>query len=501
MNFGNNEMFCDDLPTKPQPEIGKILVTGATGYIGGRLVPELLARGYQVRVMVRKYSPELRKRWPDVEIVVADALEFESLQRALDGIYLAYYLIHSLLLGQKKFESVDIQAAINFRNAAESQNVKRIVYLGGLGNKKAKLSAHLQSRIRVARELGKGKVPTTFFRAAIIIGSGSASYEIIEHLVRNCPIFLVPSWAKTKCQPIAIRDVLKYLIGSLETADTAGKSYDIGGKETLTYEMMLKIQAGVLGKKRVFINSFFSSIKIYTYIASFLTPIPAPITRCLMKSCNFDVVCQDEDIKQIIKFQPIAYKEALLRALSREEQDRVHTRWSDAYPPTHELATKLYELEKPARYSRSNSILTKNSASDILDSICKISCKKGWFHNTILWRTRGWLNRIFLEIDSSRTEKRASGLRVNDIIGFWRVEDLKKNERLLLRSKLKLPAEFWLEFFIDQIDQKKGENLLSIKIHYQTENLFGKIYWYLFLPLHIFNLHSFIKQIEKIESC
>ena len=212
----NEKFFCHDLPSKPQPGIGEVLVTGASGYIGGRLVPELLARGYQVRVMVRAASPEYKERWPDAEIVVADALKIDSLKMVLKDINTAYYLIHSLLLGPKDFASADIQAAVNFRKAAEENQIKRIIYLGGLGDARSHLSDHLKSRMEVAEELKKGRVPVTILRAAIIIGSGSASYEIIQHLVRKTFILLIPQWARSKCQPIAIRDVIKYLVGVLE---------------------------------------------------------------------------------------------------------------------------------------------------------------------------------------------------------------------------------------------------------------------------------------------
>ena len=220
-----SDLFCHDLPSRPQPEIGEILVTGATGYIGGRLVPELLARGYHVKVMVRAASPEHEDRWPDAEIVVADSLELDSLKKALEEVHTAYYLIHSLLLGRKKFESAEVRAAVNFREAAEEKKLKRIIYLGGLGDIHTPLSAHLRSRIQVAYELKQGNVPTTILRAAIIIGSGSASYELIKNLVKKFPILFIPYWARTECQPISIRDVIKFLVGVLEITETSGKSF------------------------------------------------------------------------------------------------------------------------------------------------------------------------------------------------------------------------------------------------------------------------------------
>ena len=287
--------------------MGKVLVTGASGYIGGRLVPELLARGYTVRIMVRAPSPVYQEQWPQVEVVAADALKLDQLKIALKGIDTAYYLIHSLLLGHKEFAAADIQAAINFRIAAEANRVRRIIYLGGLGDTQSKLSRHLQSRIQVADELRKGKVPVTTLRAAIIIGSGSASYEIIQHLVKKIPIILIPRWAKTKCQPIAIRDVIKYLVGALEIPETSGGSFDIGGNDILTYHEMLKVRAELLGRKRFFIP-FFSFLPLYSYIGGFVTPVPAPITRSLMEGLKNEVVCQNNTIQRYLPFKPLSYQ-------------------------------------------------------------------------------------------------------------------------------------------------------------------------------------------------
>lgn len=486
-------LFCKDLPSSPNPEIGKVLVTGASGYIGGRLVPELLARGYKVRIMVRDVSRDYKKDWPGVEIAVADALDIENLKIALHNIDTAYYLIHSLLLGPEEFAGADIQASINFRKAAEEENVKRIIYLGGLGDVRAK-SEHLQSRMKVAEELKSGKTPVTIIRAAIIIGSGSASYEIIEHLVKNLPVLLIPHWARNKCQPIAIRDVIKYLVGVLEIDETSGKYFDIGGKEILTYEMMMKVLAGVLRKKRLFIPFPFSNIGFYSYIASLITPVPDQITRCLMEGLKDEVICKDASIKNFLQFEPITYKEAIVRAMTREEQDGVYTRWSDAYPPAHTLALKLRELKDLPKYTTSYSIISGKNGSAIFDSICKIGGKTGWFNTNWMWLLRGIIDRILLGVGSSRGRKSYSSLEINDVIDFWRIEDIKQNKRLLLRAEMKLPGKAWLEF---KIDDKENKRKLSVTAYYYTKSLFGKIYWYIFLPFHSIIFHDLIKQIEK----
>jgi len=316
------DLFCDTLITKPRPEIGKILVTGATGYVGGHLTKELFARGYQVRATIRSSSSRIFKSFPEVETVIADALDLNQLVEALKGIHTAYYLIHSLLLESEEFREVDIQAAINFRKAAEINNVKRIIYLGALGDKKSLLSPHLKTRLRVAKELKRGNVQTTVLRAAIIVGSGSASYEILKNLVKKSPVFLIPYWAKTKCQPISIHSLINILVGVLETDETTGRSFDIGGKEILTYEKMLKTFSQILNKKKLFIqSSFLSNVKLYSYFASLLTPIPWPIIRSLMESCHNEVICKKEDTLLKSLYQPVEFKEAVLRALAQNELD------------------------------------------------------------------------------------------------------------------------------------------------------------------------------------
>jgi uncharacterized protein YbjT (DUF2867 family) len=488
-----NPLFCHDLPSRPLAEMGKILVTGASGYIGGRLVPELLARGYKLKVMVRASSPEYHELWPDVEVVAADALDVNPLRIALEGIDTAYYLIHSLLLGHKDFATADIQAAVNFRIAAEENRIKRIIYLGGLGDTQSKLSPHLQSRIQVSEELKKGKTPVTVLRAAIIIGSGSASYEIIQHLVKRLPVILIPGWATTKCQPIGIRDVIKYLVGVLEIPQTAGKSFDIGGKDILSYYDMLKTRADLLNKRRLFIP-FFSFLPLYSYIGGLITPIPAPITRSLMEGLKNEVICQNDTIRRYVPFEPLSYKEAIIRAMNREEQDRIHTRWSDAYPPAHELALKLGELEGGARYTSAYSLYTPKEASSLFKCICMIGGKGGWFSNNWIWRLRGVIDNILMGVGTTRGRKSQTHLRINDVIDYWRVEDLQKDTRLLLRAEMKLPGKGWLEFTIDDEGSKRR---FSIVAHYQPRDIFGKVYWYVFLSCHRFLFNDLIKQIEK----
>ncbi|WP_372807042.1 SDR family oxidoreductase [Pontiella sp.] len=488
-------LVCGELPTRFQPAMGTVLVAGATGYIGGRLVPELIGRGYRVRVMVRAESPEHAERWPEAEVAVADALIEEEVLAALEGVDTAYYLIHSMLIGLHRFEDTDIRAARNFRTAAEARGVKRIIYLGGLGDARTTLSHHLSSRAQVAEEFRKGAVPVTILRAAIIIGSGSASYEMINHLVRRIPLFLVPGWAKTRCQPIGLRDVIKSLVGVLELPESAGRSFDIGGSDVHTYEEMLKLHAEILGKKRIFWPSPVSNIGFYSYITSLLTPVPAAITWCLMESVIHDVVCTENDILELIPFRRISCKEALVMALSREEQDAVSTRWSDSYPPDYELAIKLSEIDGPPTYTSSYSLVTSKTADALFRSITHIGGRNGWFHSTFLWRIRGAIDRLLRGVGTTRGRRSSSGLRVNDVVDFWRVEEIRYHRQLLLRAEMKVPGYAWLEFRVDPVAGEK--NRLSVNAYYKTKGLWGRAYWYLFLPFHHFIFSDLIKQIER----
>ena len=340
------DLYCHDLPSRPLKN-HKVLVTGATGYIGGELIPELVARGYDVKVMVRSMKPEYKERWPSVEICVADGLDYEQLDNALEGVQSAYYLIHSFY-SKDSFQKKDLRLARNFQKAADVQNLQKIIYLGGLGDKEKVLSDHLRSRIIVAESLRDGKTPVTFLRAAIIIGSGSSSYQIIKNLVSYCPIFILPSWAKSKCQPIAIVDTIKYLVGCLEKKETIGNTYDIGGLDIVTYSEILKLQAQTKGKKRLFIKSPFSSTRLYTNIASIFTTTPKELIRVLFESCKNDVICSDSSIHKLIPIQKIGYVEAIVQAITRESQHSIFKSKRDSSTLMNKDRFTLKALEPPS---------------------------------------------------------------------------------------------------------------------------------------------------------
>jgi len=427
-------------------------------------------------------------------VVVADARNLESLLKALDGIHTAYYLIHSLSLGHKKFESVDLEVAVNFRTAAENKKLKRIIYLSGLGDTSTDLSPHLDNRSRVAEKLGEGSIPVTVLRAGMIIGSGSASYEILKNLVKNTFLFFIPYWAKTQSQPIAIRDVIKYLVGTLEIPETAGKAFDIGGSEIVTYDQKLRILSELQGKRRIFIPGIVTYTPLYGYIASLLTPVPGPITKVLVEGCKNEVVCQNNDIKKYLDFKPLGFREAILKAMSNEDLDRVDTRWSDAYPHGHELAVQLHQLDPPPKFTSSYCLLTFKKESALFESFCHIGGKMGWFNSNWMWRLRGLMDRLLLGVGSSRGRRSYKDLRAGDVIDFWRVENIKKNKFLLLRAEMKLPGKAWLEFYISNYE---GLNKLHVNAYFQPKGVFGHVYWYFFLPFHVFIFRDLILQIEK----
>ena len=427
-------------------------------------------------------------------MVIADATNRDQLLQVFDNVDTAYYLIHSLHLCPKDAPSSDFEAAAAFRTAAEEKQIKRIIYLGGLGDIRNPFSPHLGGRMEIANELRSGTVPVTVLRAAFIIGSGSASYEIISHLVKKLPIIFVPPWAKNRLQPIGIRDVVKYLVGSLEVPETAGMDFELGGQDVLTFEQMLRILAEILNSRTFFIPFFFPYLPLYTYPLSLLTPVPNTITQCLMEGLKSEAVVLDDSIKRLIPFEPISYREAIIRAMSREEQDRVHTRWSDAYPPAHVLALKLHELRRQVAYGARYSLLTPKGSAALFRSFSRIGGKEGWFHGNWLWRIRGMMDRILLGVGSIRGRKSHTYLEVNDVVDFWRVEDIKQAERLLLRAEMKLPGKAWLEF---HIREEEGQRRLSVVAYYDTHTLFGRVYWYIFLPFHHFLFKNLLKEIEK----
>jgi len=493
MSWDKSNLLCSDLTTIPRPDLGTILVTGATGYIGGRLVSELLARDYKVRVMERVDTGEGHKRWPEAETVVADALNKSELKKALRGVHTAYYLIHPTFIGYKKYRGSDLAAAKNFRKTAEKERIRRIIFLSTIIDP-GSLSDSMQSKIvRIPNELVKSSIPITQIRVAMIIGSGGAFYELYKNLIKKSPILLIPKWAKNKVQPVSLRTVINVLVGVLETEGTTGKLYEICGDEILTYEEMMKVFSKLLNKRKIFIKSWISNPKFYSYIASLLTPLPESVIRSMILRGRFEMICKGRDDIINSFYTPLKFKESILRAMTREEQDTVHTRWSDEYPRAHELAIKLKELKKEPRFISSYSLLTNKSVLDLYQSFCRIGGEEGWLHNNWMWRLRGLMDQLLMGVGISRGRRSASTLRLNDVIDFWRVEEILEDRKLLLRAEMKLPGMAWLEF---KVEDEAGKSKLTATAYYETKGFWGKLYWYFFLPFHHVIFTNLLKEIE-----
>ena len=420
--MGTQIPYCKDLPTDPIPEIGLVLVTGATGYIGGRLVPELIARGYKVRVMVRSYSIEYLERWPGAEIIAADALNKAQLRKALENVSVAYYLIHSMLVARKRFMASERLVVENFRSISEEMNLRRIIYLGTQGIDGVAFKGRYKKRIKVGDILREGSVPVTSLRTSVTIGSGGAGFEMLNHVVRHYPVLLLPFWAKNRCNPIGVRDLIKYLVGVLETPSANGKIFNIGGEDVLSYREMIKILAELNGKKPLLLFAPVSGIRVYSYIISLITPVPAQIAAYIFRSIRKETDYSECSIRPYLDFKTVGYTETLRRALQIEERDSIATRWSDAYPPAHELSIRLTELSEPPKYLSKFSTFTEKGAPDVFQSICQIGGQHGWFTTNWMWRMRGLIDRIFLGVGTSRGRRSDSSLRLTMSLtsGGWR---------------------------------------------------------------------------------
>jgi uncharacterized protein YbjT (DUF2867 family) len=444
--------------------------------------------------MVRSYSTEYLKRWPGAEVIVADALSTDQLRKALQNVSVAYYLIHSMLVARKRFMPSEKLVVENFRGVAEEMNLHRIIYLGTQGIDGIELKGRYKNRIRVGDQLRQGKVPVTILRTPVTVGSGSASFEILHHIVRNYPVMFLPSWAKIRCRPIGIRDLIKYLVGVLEAPATSGGIYNIGGEDLLSYRDMIHILARLLEKKRFLLPFPASNIRFYSYILSLSTPVPAQIAAYILRGMSTEIDFKENSIQEHLDFKRVRFNVALQRAISQEEHDTIATRWSDAYPPAHELSIKLTELDEPPKFTTTYSIITDKGASDIFQSVCQIGGNQGWFKTNWMWRLRGLIDRIFLGVGTSRGRRSDNTLRINDVIDFWRVEDMISERRLLLRAEMILPGKAWLEF---RIKPHSEQNEITVIAHFHTKSILGKLYWYSFVPFHYFIFKDLLKQLSR----
>ncbi|MHC4547599.1 MAG: SDR family oxidoreductase [Planctomycetota bacterium] len=494
MGRSGPRLFCDDLGTEPLDSDPLILVTGASGYIGGRLAPELLARGYRVRAMFRHPQTPYARLWKGVEAVYADCLDADQLRRAVRRVDIAYFLIHSLAVRRRDFETPDLQAASTFRGVAAECGVKRIIYLGALHGEGDDVSTHLRSRSRVEEILAEGPVPVTTLRAGVIVGSGSASFEMIRSMAARHHFLPIVRAFRYRCQPIAVRDVMKYLVGALEVPETAGRAFDIGGPDALTYREMLLECAGALGRK---VRTWYVPDLWPGFVAwwlSMATPVPRRIAAALLASLRCDVVCREEGIRAWFDFRLIPFHEAVLRALRREALDDVPTRWADAslgIPPGSSLAGAL--AGRPLRRFCATRLVDA-APERVFARVVRIGGAEGWLHANWAWRLRGFLDRLGGGVGLKRGRRSRSELRPGDTVDFWRVEAIDPVHRLLLRSELRAPGEAWLQFLLEP--RLRGGTLIRLEAYFRPRGLWGHLYWGLLLPGRAYLFKGMLRRLE-----
>ncbi len=461
-----------------------ILVTGATGYVGGRLVPKLLEAGYRVRCLVRDASRLQGRVWLNkVEIVTTDALSIDGLTEAMKGVSVAYYLIHGMQGGKINAER-DLQVARNFAHAAEEANLENIIYLGELVDPAANLSPYLRARHETGYLLRYGKVPVTEFRAGMIVGSGSALFEMIRYLTEREPLLICPAWFYSEAQPIAIRDVLSYLVDALKTPDSTGRVIEIGGPTRLTYADMLLGYAKERNLKRRLIPIPFYAPRLSAYWVHMVTPIHWRLVAPLIEGLRANLIVRDNAAKKLFpRIKPIDFQTAAHLALGRIQRDNVETSWADA------LVTVLGDF-KPYQFTveegmfiERRKVLLDLSPEDVFRAYTGIGGERGWLYMNWSWAMRGWMDKAIGGVGLRRGRRHPDEVHAGEALDFWRVEIVEKNTKMRLLAEMKVPGKAWLEFESQKQDDK---TLLIVTAYFAPHGLSGFLYWYAMWPFHKF---------------
>jgi len=470
----------------------KILLTGATGYIGKRILPILVNKGYDVVCCVRdksRFNPP-QSLENKISVIEVDLLDPIGLSQIPTDIDVAYYLVHSMAISDN-YKSLEQESAINFRDRLSKTNVKQVIYLSGIVNE-SNLSKHLLSRKIVEEELEKGNYNLTCFRAGIIVGSGSASFEIMRDLVEKLPIMITPKWLLTKCQPIGVSDVQTFLTKCILNEDTFNRNFDIGCDDVLSYREMLLDFAKIRNLKRRIWTIPLMTPKLSSYWLYFVTSTSYKLAKSLVESMKVEVVCRNNEINQILGVQPISYKEALTKAFDRIDNNDIASSWKDSYSSS-EISMNISEfISVPVfgcfRDARIEEVENHNSS---IEKIWSIGGESGWYYGNWLWRTRGVLDKLFGGVGLRRGRTNQKTISVGDSLDFWRVLYANKKEgRLLLFAEMKLPGEAWLEFKI--IDGKLFQTAT-----FRPLGLAGRLYWYAVYPFHGILFKGMIKKISK----
>lgn len=461
-----------------------VLVTGATGYIGGRLVPRLLDAGFRVRCLVRDTSRLQGRAWRDeIELIEGDLLRPDSLGAAMHGAVAAYYLVHSLGAGAG-FSERDVQAARNFGAAARAAGVGRIIYLGGLGDPAADLSAHLRSRQQTGDALRESGLSVTEFRAGVIVGSGSLSFEMIRYLTERVPVMICPRWVYTRIQPIAVRNVLDYLIESLRVSESSGQIIEIGGADVITYGEMLTFYAEVRGLRRWLVPVPVLTPKLSSYWVHFVTPIPAAIARPLIAGLRNEIIVRDDLAGRLFPtIRPLDYRTAVKLALENLAAHSVETAWSDA------LSTSQRDIQPITLTTHEGMIIEHRQlpvaapADSIFRAFTGLGGLRGWLYMNWAWRIRGAIDRLCGGVGLRRGRRDADVIRVGEALDFWRVEAIEPGRLLRLRAEMKVPGKAWLQFEVT-VQEGDSRPQLTQTAFFAPKGLSGLAYWYLLYPLH-----------------
>ncbi len=471
----------------------KILLTGVTGYIAQRLLPVLLQNGHEVICCVRDKNRFNYQKFNSalVSVIEVDFLNEQSLQSIPKDIDVAYYLIHSMSTQIGDFGNMEEICAINFKNQIEKTHAKQVIYLSGISNTE-ELSKHLSSRKNVETILAEGSFVLTTLKAGIIVGSGSASFEIIRDLVEKLPFMITPRWLTTKCQPIAIRNVIEYLIGVIGNTATYNNSYDIGGPDVLTYKEMLLRFAKIRGLKRRIVSIPIMTPRLSSYWLYFVTATSYSLAKNLVNSMKIEVVCKPNNLESLLGIQSIDYDTAIKLAFDKIEQNQVISSWKDAQTSDLLLegVSKFIEVPTNGCFKDVRTRQLKNSAA--VNKIWAIGGKTGWYYGTWLWEIRGFIDQLVGGVGMRRGRKSDTELFTGDALDFWRVMIANKDEkRLLLFAEMKLPGEAWLEFKIDK------NNVLTQTATFRPLGLWGRLYWYSVLPFHGFIFRGMINKIAQ----
>jgi uncharacterized protein YbjT (DUF2867 family) len=460
---------------------GNILLTGATGYVGGRLLPLLLEDGWRVRCLARQRERLLARVPAGVEVVQGDVLDAASLAAAMQGVNAAYYLVHSMG-ATGDFEKQDRLAAENFAAAASTAGVQRIIYLGGLGEDEPDLSAHLRSRHEVGERLRAHGVPVIEFRASIIIGSGSLSFEMIRALVERLPVMVTPRWVRVTAQPIAIGDVLTYLQAAL-FVETGNRSLtvEIGGPDRVSYAELMREYARQRGLRRWMISVPLLTPRLSSLWLGLVTPLYARVGRKLIDSLRHPTVVRDDSALRLFRIRPIGVREAVARALRNEDSSFAQTRWSDALSATASAPRQWGGAHFGNRLVDPRSARVAASPAKVFAVVERIGGGTGWYYANWLWTLRGWLDLLLGGVGMRRGRRDPERLRAGDTLDCWRVESIQPGERLRLAAEMKLPGRAWLEF---EVQPDGDQARLRQTATFDPLGLWGLAYWYGVWPLH-----------------